>query len=443
MAHIFDYITDPAVRARIKAHTSTSDDLSAEAQQAFSNNSIVDFDDGLYRWKHVDTRDYNKARGQSWNTVFHQFPTDNRPGSVDGMFTVNYTNQQTPTVGVAFENFRIKSDRPSAPYAAGDLHEKQHLILGGHTRDLSIRHVCFEGWRGDAVFVGSQMSGSGVPTDYVAESTHISECLFDGVDNSGRQGITGGSVDGLYIRDNKFRCVTNQNMPGAIDIEPELPTAYARNIHVTGNRFFAIGPSGSPKPAFVVDLGNLNTTNTDRRDGIIFSDNYLSDTNGVRFFGKRMRSVTVNNNTINGTQAKCEFFGIDTLIFTGNRLNNCQPLQIGYILGADVYRLTMSGNTFFKSNGLEGAIQPYVVHGGEIAGNNFVDCGGSDGCIVLSQGGSSGVNIHDNDYRSPILCWTPYGVHQHTGTTPHVMWPGSQHHNNTAVGAINPYFIGP
>lgn len=172
----------------------------AAFQAAATAGGEIFVPDGTYEITHVDVPSNTSFIGESWNTIIHQIAgTDPRPGSVDGMFVMNLVNSQTPVKDVAFRNIQFRMNLPVGVYTAAD--EASHIILGGHTENITIDNCYFYGWRGDAVFVGSQMSGTGVPVGYVALNTSITNCYFNGIDNTCRQGVTGvPSVDCISIR---------------------------------------------------------------------------------------------------------------------------------------------------------------------------------------------------------------------------------------------------
>ncbi len=430
-AHIFDYI--PASQHNdILAGTSFYDST-PDFVAAFLQNSKVYAPAGKYEITHIDLNTGNKLEGDGIQTIIHQISgTNSRPGAYDGMFTLNYNNNSTPTRDVSLRNLQFMMDLPTGEYTFAD--ECSHIILAGHTEHTVIEDVWFKGWRGDAIFVGGQMSGVGVPTDYVAESTYINRCEFDGINSSCRQAITGGSVDGLYVNNVKIKNVTNPNMPGAICIEPELPTAYARNIHLSNMRIFAVGVHGARRRAVVVDLGNLNTTDAFKRANITVSNSQFGDTSGFDFFGKRMRNVTVRDIDIYGVGNASSAQSIDKLTLDNINFKESGTMLVG-MPGAEVRELMVNGVVYRKCDGTAGALQLHAVCNGTVSNSNFIDCGGADGAIVLSTGGSTtGLNVSHNLFESPSSL-TPYGAHVHTG---HTKDPASKFEDNVVRGAIMP-----
>lgn len=385
-----------------------TDDTDA-IQAAADVGGTIYFPNGTYEITHVDLGSNTQLVGESWNAIIHQIAgTDPRPGSYDGMFTMNYTNNSTPTTDVVFRNLQFQMDLPTGTYTTAD--EQSHILLGGHTENIIVDNCFFYGWRGDAIFVGAQMSGVNVPTNYVAQNTSITNCRFDGINNTCRQGITGGSVDGLYINANYFQKVTNATMPGAIDIEPELPLAYARTITVTNNIFVEVGPSGNRRRAVIVDLGGQNAGSVERRGNITVNDNYMTLTNGVRVIGnKECTDVNFNSNWVVGTTDTMIWTNINGLSVSNNYFEACETILIGFTTaGAEVRNASIYGNTFDTCGIASAGLQVNTLLNGSISDNQFIDCGGSTGvAIQFASGGTQyGVTVHDNVFTAPTAVTT-------------------------------------
>lgn len=389
--NVLDYGADPTGVAN----------STAAIQAAVDAGGTVYFPAGTYQITHIDLNSYNQIVGDGWSTIIHQISgTNPRPGAYDGMFTINYTNNPTPTKNVVFRDLQLKMNTPTGPYTPAD--EQSHIILGGHTENIIIDNVLFYGWRGDAVFLGAQMSGVGVPTNYVAQNSTITNCRFDGINNTCRQAITGGSVDGIYINNNYFLNVTNATMPGAIDFEAELPGAYTRNITIDSNIFVGVGPAGTPRPALVVDLGNLSPSQPERRGNLTFSQNYLNATDGFYFKNGIINDVTIDGNWIYGTKNTDAALLCNNLILSNNLFSSCQTILIGYP-ASTVNNVNIYGNTFDKCGPISAGLQIGTVVNGGIFDNQFIDCGGSGHIAIQFSNGATqtGMTVHDNVFSAP------------------------------------------
>jgi len=381
-------------------------DSTAGIQAAIDAHSSIHFPAGTYRATTLALNSNNQLFGDGWSTIIHQVSgTEARPGAYDGLFTLNYDNSATSIKNVSIRDMQLKVDSVTGTYDNDD--EIMHVVLGGHIENLQLDNIYFNGWRGDAVFVGAQMDGVGVPTNYVALRTSITNCAFNGVNNKTRQAITGGSVDGLYINNNYFLNTTG-DMPGAIDIEPELVGAYTRNISVTNNIFVGIGAAGARRRAFVVDTGNLNSATPERIGNITFADNYLNTTDGVRFTGTASSGVVITNvkvegNWFYGTESTNNFLFVDTLTIRDNHFDDCKTLLIGYTNAASS-NVRITGNTFNTCGIAAAAIQIDESNSVELCSNTFNDCGLTAGGPAIQLAGNAtttAVHIHDNTFTTP------------------------------------------
>lgn len=432
MKNILEVINpDLTELAAMRAGTSTNN-YTAQVQAVLDAGEKVLVEGIKLEATHLDiTKPGSGIVGQGPGAIIHQISgTQPRPGAYDGLITVNYANNATPVRDVEISNIELQMDTPTGVYSAPDW--ESHLVLAGHTENLQLDNVKFKGWRGDALFLGAQMSGVYVPSNYVGRRTTVNRCIFDGINNSSRQAITVGSVDGLLVMDSVFRNVTNAEQPGAIDIEPELPYAYARNIKFLHNEFECIGPVGSRRRAMVIDLGELTPNAVERRGNIQFIGNYVTGSSGFDIFGGRMRGVTFRDNWIFGSQMQNRYMGIDQLSFINNTYEDCGSALIGY--GAsDVKQLSMRDNRYIRCGQTNGALMLHVINGGYVRYNHFIDCGGSDAAIVLAPGGSTtNLDVSRNEYSSPGSV-TPWGARVHSG---HTRGAASRIYDNLVIGSF-------
>jgi hypothetical protein len=117
--------------------------------------------------------------------------------------------------GIALTDLRIEG-----PVAQVGFHEHWHLVALSGVRGVRIERVQFVGFAGDGLYLGAEREG---PTrePRVVSDVVVRNCLFDGVNNDNRNGIsvTGGS--NITITQCRFRRCTRSNMPGPIDFEPD------------------------------------------------------------------------------------------------------------------------------------------------------------------------------------------------------------------------------
>lgn len=148
--------------------------------------------------------------------------------------------------------------------------QEQLTIFLDSCERFSVKDCKFIGWSGDAIMLGGILnSTAGAFLQSIIKDGEISGCLFDGVNNDTRQAISLFCGENVDIHDNVFKNTTRSDMPGAIDIEPELATDIVRNIRVHHNTFSNCGGFGGVIGAAL--SFNLSTT----ADGISFDNNII------------------------------------------------------------------------------------------------------------------------------------------------------------------------
>lgn len=115
-----------------------------------------------------------------------------------------------------------------------ELTEHQHLIKILGASNIDLEGNIFKSFRGDGIYIGKNKSS-------INQDINISENLFDGVNNNNRNAISIITGKNIKILNNVFKNTTKQNMPGAIDIEPNSNSDEIENIIITDNKFYNIG----------------------------------------------------------------------------------------------------------------------------------------------------------------------------------------------------------
>lgn len=111
--------------------------------------------------------------------------------------------------------------------------EHVHLISLHGVSNVLIHNVNFIAFQGDGIYIGGGIGNE----ERHNKSIYITSNTFDGVNNSNRNGIS--VIDGcnIYIINNVFTNVTKGNMPGAIDVEPNLNKFhFVKNIVIGKNQ---------------------------------------------------------------------------------------------------------------------------------------------------------------------------------------------------------------
>ena len=302
-------------------------------------------------------------------------------------------------------------EKPNATW-----YEYAYLINIESCTNLLIENCKFNGWSGDAICLGANTKGdlSGWHISFM-ENVRILNCDFDGITKNNRQAISLFNGKNVTISKCNFKRTTRSNMPGAIDIEPELASSIVEDIHVLDCTFDNIGGSVGVvgfalMSPFTQRARNLsverctfkNITNTcdysinGRTSVDNLTLNSLCPIN-IKFSGN-IHGVSANRMfDINGVEnitienEITEGFGVASNIAYNPNIGLYSPIKgfyfkknliKSYILSSDSAIFNIGGNLML----------------GIIDGNDFVDCG----VIISSVVGESNIFqfINNESYQS-------------------------------------------
>lgn len=268
--------------------------------------------------------------------------------------------------------------------------------------DVLVMGCTFKGFRSDAIYLGSSNVGS---TERHNQRVKIIGCWFDGVNKDNRNAISIIDCDDLVIDNCTFRRMTRSDMPGPIDIESNPGNAFPilRNFKIMNNTFDDIGGwaciglaalSGSSlfttapgnwliynntfrniltgnAPVNLGFGGNVSTS-TPRMDIRVIQNTFYNVPRYLNLNG--VRGITFKDNVIAGSTGAGmvgSTYSVLDITFDSNRF-----VQVGSGDGGAPAAITVVNATYVK-----------------IDGNEFVDCGLTDGtwgmCVVLGGPGAS------------------------------------------------------
>lgn len=119
--------------------------------------------------------------------------------------------------------------------------EHKHLLNLNAVTNVVVENVSFVGFRGDGIYLGSGNKGG---IERHNKNVIIRRCLFDGVNNDNRNGIS--IIDGeqITVEESRFVRVSRKRAPGAIDVEPNNDFSSVRSLRFTNNIFESCGDGG-------------------------------------------------------------------------------------------------------------------------------------------------------------------------------------------------------
>ena len=287
----------------------------------------------------------------------------------------------------------IKFTRPVATFF-----QEQLTIFLDSCERFSIEDCSFIGWSGDAIMLGGILSSGFTFLQSIVKDGRITKCYFDGVNKDTRQAISIFTGENIEIDHNFIKRTTRTDMPGAIDIEPELTTDIVKNIDIHHNVLSDIGGFGGVIGCALV--ANLSTT----AEGITIEDNLIhnpTNTYGLGFTGRAgsgsttlasnsPRGISYSRNMVIGTVgtgAPIPFLirGANGITMDGNEFYNCRSSSLIAVPSSGpvyypVQDLSLQGNKFHKCKVVSGdsgisliSFAGYV--NGAIISNEFIDSG--------------------------------------------------------------------
>lgn len=261
--------------------------------------------------------------------------------------------------------------------------QTNHLLVATGCTGLAVRRCAFRAFQGDGIYVAGSAYATGAERHN--EDVSIRDCLFDGVNDQNRQGVSITDGTRVLIEGNLFRDCSRPDMPGAVDIEPEAPWARIDGVRVVRNRFVnVLGGVGAVCVILALDRyerhprgieirGNrvegrfrtlgivakafVDAVSAPPTDVVIAGNEILDTFHGFEVSG--LRGVRVESNLIRGTTVAARL----SVPHRGR--------------AADV---AVARNRFEKVGMHSGvALKVYPTAGLTLSDNRFADCGWIDG----------------------------------------------------------------
>lgn len=280
---------------------------------------------------------------------------------------------------------------------ADGFHASPALIDFTGVKRCRIENVYFEGFRLDGIYLGGNVGAS----EYHNVDVTVRGCVFDGVNNGGRNGMSVIDVDGLDVDDCTFRNCAKSDQPGSLDFEPNQSFSVIKNVRVHHGRFYNTD-------------GNrghicLQTQDTANVENIIFDSNHLEDANTVSAIVLNMKTsapatslgIVISNNTafITGGNFILKRDGCtDGTVISGNTARALRCVSFTNASGVQTDKnIIINGNNFFPEN--TGVGISLVETTSYVAIKSNTINGTPDTHITLGgNGDTDNVSIVDNDF---------------------------------------------
>lgn len=273
---------------------------------------------------------------------------------------------------------------------AGTFLAQKHLMVLSAVSDVLVENCRFIGPQGDAIYIGQGTTGT---AERHNENVTIRGCIFDGVNNQNRNGVSIIDGDGVLIDDCSFVNMSSDTMPGPVDFEPNNAThnAVGHGIAVQNCRFFNCKGAGAfvyytpgfvmPVPpscvkfvgnyvdpscvftsAVLLKLGEVITDDSPLM-GFSIEDNVFNGCTGSTVNVKGVRGIAIIGNTFEDTIGPLVIGANDDTVkglvydvdFSHNKLRNSGN-NSGMLLIGMTKRLNITENLFSKPR-----TSPYAI----------------------------------------------------------------------------------
>jgi len=169
--------------------------------------------------------------------------------SVDcyNLFFTQYGKPITdPNQSIQVKNVKFYGIRFTQPVTPAQWASEKHLLNFGSITGLTVKNCYFTGFCSDAMQLGFNLSDDlRVVYPAIVRNIVISQNVFDGINKNNRNAISIICGQSITISHNKFKNTTRNDMPGAIDIEPEGSWPVISDVSIEDNSFENIGGHGA------------------------------------------------------------------------------------------------------------------------------------------------------------------------------------------------------
>ena len=324
--------------------------------------------------------------------------------SSQGVIYAESTSSTTFVSGVFIHDLTIYGESDTL-----GLSEFKHLVSLNGVDLFIIQRVEFKGFRGDAVYIGSGISGS---AERHNKHGKILDCVFDGINYSNRNGVS--IIDGydVEVAGNTFLNCTDPTMPGPIDIEPDQVTVnVVKDIKIHHNTIVSFG--GGSGIAFTTTAGvmtnkpsNIEICNNDIR-GATKSNAIMIMARTVETISSSLSpmGVKINRNYTEDTNSVSVYptniYGIRGLEKIGNTHIGGSICVLGLDTTASVTLMDaiIRGNNYTKNGNSVGAVQFASIDNVEFSGNTIQEPKNGTGTYGVTLIGS-GVTTTSTRFRA-------------------------------------------
>lgn len=266
--------------------------------------------------------------------------------------------------------------------------------------NVQISNCLIKGFQGDGVHLGS---GVAAGAERHNKNVSIRNCVFDGINNDNRNGIS--VIDGsdVTIHGNTFINCTRSNMPGCIDVEPN---AYAfhvvRNIRILNNYF----ENCQGNIGFIGFVLSAATFTNQPKNFIVANNVFQGASPGIVFINSITTYSAPFNVAISGnsgvTGRFVSFQGFANGVSITNNSIQCNVASLfGFNATDECNNFNVVGNNF-TGDGTSSGLALRSSTGFNFIGNTFNNFLNYHILVGLSGSTTSYLTINNNYFSTPL-----------------------------------------
>lgn len=251
----------------------------------------------------------------------NKFKTFAQRHAADGCFVFDAQVSKQKDDSQSIKNIKISGLNFVSDVERHGFDELLHQISAHGVSNFTVENCAFTGFLGDGIAINGGTDFSKFHDAYNKDVV-IRNCKFDGINRNNRQAISIYYSDGFLIDKCSFRNTTRDDMPGAIDIEPDREINVVRNGVISNCSFYNIGGLGAvsviqthPLPANAVLITNCDFEKVKAPLAVIGTPNFLRPNKGAY-------EVLLKDSRIKESQAVADFrFASNVFIGSSNFQN--------------------------------------------------------------------------------------------------------------------------
>jgi hypothetical protein len=370
-----NYITSNPLAQVVDAGAGgTADDSTAfQAAVTSAANKVLQLrPNTTYTVQDVNLPSNITIRGMNWSSIIKQ-----KSNAADNHYALSVNagtaGSADPTTNLA--NIVVENCQLQGTVSTDGFMQHQYLLNLNACSNVTVSRVKFYGWRGDAIYLGSSNSG-GVERHNL--DVLIDRCFFDGATQDNRNAVS--IIDGQRVKITHCTFVncTRADMPGAVDIEPNSGSTFARlrDIKITHNSFWNVRAGIAGVVALV--LHDAQASYTTPMEGLEISFNDFHDCTGSNALIYLTQSQTPGS-----TSRK------NGIVVRGNRGYGIKPYEMAGVRG-----VTCRGNSWESMAKAADLGYSNQVRDVTISGDEYSSVTGGNGFVIYR---ATNLTIEDCD----------------------------------------------